>query len=207
MLNALFSLESLKDLLINLIAGLICTFIAVFIIDRLLKGREEKRWLIPKHLIHAKLLGVVSTFLKDGLHVRWQEPPHFYFKFGDINVYTGGELVGDGHKEALEKLRELSSTNISKKFNSEVFNETYRELETIRYVTIHLLDPELISLLLGFEIELQGAIKLAHDNPGVPHILGAIGIKAVELIAWLERKADLAWTLEEEIEAVMNAKA
>jgi hypothetical protein len=206
----LFSLridvDDLKVLTSNIAAEVIGIAVTVFIIDRLIKRREEKQWLAAKQVIYARLLIIIEHPLK----IMSRLIPGEYCK-SSLNIYGYGftSVASNMEFNDLSSLRtsiltcvkqdveRRASMKISAEqppitqdniYNMALLSTAIAQIHSILAGSNFLIEPVLTNLLLQFDFDCANLKRVTdiYDNSSVPHdeigrlIYEAILIDALE---------------------------
>ena len=168
------ALDKLSDLALDLIVYLFAITLAVFVIERALVWREERRWLGAKRWLHMILLEVTDDLLRQLLPAAVPEEE----TGGETTVYeVTGERVHFGEVVVYGLLRLLVSPD-DKDLQSHVFWYA-RELEPLRYARLakaalsdareqirdtfgssaRLMEADITTMLMNFEQAIVAAMR------------------------------------------------
>jgi hypothetical protein len=184
------------DLLLNLVAegiGIIATY---FIIDRIIKNREEKRWKPSKDIVHSQLITLMSRLLQFMYPLR--EDGNFKvpgFRFGETTV-----ILFDTRGKGRTKSQRY--TDIKANFaNQQIIDLTSLEkvsddINNRLVASSFLMEPELLKLVQKLSGQLDSFIGFQQKSPTILaerfncYYLLDIEDSATEILNWLTTKAD-----------------
>src|SRR5205809_6628878 len=76
------------DLGLNLVSEIFGILVTVLLIDRIIKRREESRWKPAKHIVHYKLVEIISqlftTVIPHYVHNVHIESNYVIYQFGEV---------------------------------------------------------------------------------------------------------------------------
>lgn len=199
----------LSDLLLNLISEVVGIALTVFLVDRLLKRREQRKWVTSKILVKARLFKIVDGFINNIVGSSFNHSRRggmYVYYFGITEVMSDGSLRG--FRDA-DFLKEIESRFEMKSLSTEEVNpiivKTQQKLATLFDLAGHLLEPELIQSLLEFEDRLLSVYDIKdidEFNENCPMILSGIVCRAAAIRITLENQATKIRPFQEYLEDI-----
>ena len=192
-----------QDLLLNLIAEVIGIIATVFIVDRLIQRREEKRWLPSKHHAYAKLLETIGNLLNDTLPQEVKKPSSEMYMYGNVGAFPKIELGLDEPMSPTLLPSIEQGIELHKQFDTEIVSRARQEIEDILDQRAFLLDPELLTLVLELDRRLTSLVQINVDweeeilRRAFAIFLYELVLAAVDVGVWLESIVDQRVTLDE----------
>ena len=193
-----------NDLWLNLLAEGIGIVVTVFVIDRLLKYREEKRWHPAKNLLYSKLFAIANDFLIHFIPVEYCKIEVVVYYFGESEVMVGIEIDNNLLPELVENNFGLADSIPETGFiDIETIEALKNDIKDILSNSIELIEPELLSQLLDLENSLAFLLKLdemskSNANDGITEDVLKKPIVTVSLIKhWLLSKVSRKINQEE----------
>jgi len=186
------------DLALNLLSEIVGIAITVFLVDRLIRKREEQRWRSSKDFVKAKVFAVADDFLAAvlgyGFSFTEEKYEQYTYYFGRASVVSHGNLEGldpSTLSTRVEYRLRLKQTT-QEDFDYAVLSETQQKLTALLDVSGSLMDAELANLLFEFEDMLGRSLRLAKAPPieGAPTIVLTEAVsRAVDLCRYLQAQA------------------
>src|SRR5262245_39820211 len=204
-------MTTLIDFLSNLAAEAIGIIITVFIIDRLLKRREERLWLTSKHHIYRKLFELLDGFLIKVLRITPAKEPRWFY-FGSVKI-LGSEMFSKHNETQAMAMIEACMPGDTLTYRHDVpYLDARREVEGILHNSAHILGPELTALLASFNNSISTFIQSFYfdgdpDFKAIRQVWVEMGLSAFNVRVYLEKRADRCLTLREDLnETLRNIK-
>ncbi|MBW4634939.1 MAG: hypothetical protein KME30_24450 [Iphinoe sp. HA4291-MV1] len=202
-----------QDLLLNLFTEFVGILITVFVIDRLMKWREERRWLPLKHFVYAQLLEMAGRLLHCILSAKLIKITNIIYEFGLVSSCPLVEIeLGLDEVTITDLLSEIEQKiQLEKQFDIELLSKSKQQLDNILDKYAFLVEPELLALLLELERALTSSLKLEANCEDKTSrwslVLGLtqIALTVLELKAWLEQKASRRVVTEISTEEMLKA--
>jgi hypothetical protein len=198
----------LIDFLSNLAAEAIGIIITVFVIDRLLKRREERLWLASKHHIYRKLFELLDGFLIKVLKITPAKEPHWFY-FGSVKI-LGCEIFSKHNESQAMAMIETSMPGDTLTYRHDVpYLDARKEIEGILHNSAHILGPELTALLASFNNSISTFIQSFYydgdpDFKAIRQVWVEMGMSAFNVRVYLEKKADRCLTLREDFNETLK---
>ena len=199
------------DFLLNLLSEAIGIIITVFIVDRLLKRREERLWLPSKHLVYRYLFETFDWFLLRELKITPAEHP-VWFYFGSVKILGSGNVSNYNGSQirSMIKSNPLQNRDARRDAGLTPYLEIRREVEGILHTSARVLGPDLTALLVSFNNSVSSFVQASHfegdrDYEALQQIWGDVGIHAFNIRLYLEKSADQCKTLKEDLNISMVA--
>jgi hypothetical protein len=195
----------LNDFLSNLLAETLGIVVTVFLVDRLLKRREERLWLPSKHMVYRNLFEIFDYFLLKELGITPAADP-VWFYFGSVKILGSGKF-GDYNES---RIRSIIKAIPPEKREAQVYTgampylEARREVERILHTSARVLGPDLTTLLVAFNNSISIFVQSSHfegetDYEALEQIWADIGMHAFYVRLYLEKSADRCVTLREDL--------
>jgi hypothetical protein len=204
--------DFLSNLLTNLLSECIGITITVFLVDRLLKRRdqrkEERVWLPLKHLVFRNLFEIFDLFLLREFGITPAGNPRWFY-FGSVKI------LGSGKFSNYEKSRVESGIRTSQLQDKEGrgygsiarYLEVKEEVERVLNTSARVLGPELTTLLVSFNnavsIFTQSSLG-DHDYEALRQNWFHIGIDAFKVRLYLQEAADKCLTPQEDAASILK---
>ena len=195
----------INDFLLNLLSEAIGIVVTVFIVDRLLKRREERLWLSSKHLAHHKLFEIFDGFLLKDLGVTPVEDP-MWFYFGTVKILGSGAFsnYNEAQIRSIIKRIPLIDCDVHRYNSVEPYLEIKKDVEGVLHTSARILGPDLTALLVSFNNSVstfvQASLFIADpDFQALRQIWIDIGVHAFNIRLYLEKSADRCKTLKEDL--------
>lgn len=145
-----------KDLFLNLLAEGIGIVVTVFVVDRMAKSREERKWLPAKKYAHAHLMKELDKFLTHILGSSFENErkgSSVFYEFGDIPV------LGEASYKNYDPINVAAALNshqnlyevLQKKFDFAPMRNLSNSLKNSLITSAHLFSPELRNTLIGLD--------------------------------------------------------
>jgi len=186
----------LEDFLGNFIWLLVQTALTVFLVDRLLRIREERKWTPAKGIIYSSMLETADRLLLWLLPAHFREDSSKVYTFGPRTVRT---LFVPGDVGLLDLRRVLRREARSRQLLiSAVTNDA---MASLRYAATNIPDlvlaPEFYHSVLDIENHLSALSSLT-DTDGLKseseedyaEVASRLAMKLLSLRAWLLTQAD-----------------
>jgi hypothetical protein len=201
------------DLTLNLIAEFIGMGFTVLIIDRIIKNREEKRWLPNKNILYGRLLNITGSILRLVL-------PRKYFTFPGRIMYYYGDTpslpVIQLSDELVQRLTEdFKATFIidgveAKDSNVVDFQSLERiqnELSILLNVSLSISEPELLQIVLDLHEALNSLLFVRQhvETTHVNLVLEGMLQRTLQLRLYLERRVSRKVDAEDLLGEIRNA--
>jgi len=189
-----------NDLWLNLLAEGLGIIATVFVIDRLLKIREEKRWLPSKNLLYADLTKLIDRLFRETIPFELQERSRTVWCFGSAQV-----ILGIDFKEKLIAVNYGIDRLLieDRKFDAEILSRYQTQIHEKLNTSAHLMEPELLEKLMKLDGLLTSQSITTSDWENeidkelfIMSFVGALAT-AGKIWWWLEEKADQRKTLEQ----------
>lgn len=204
-------MDRLIDFLVNLASEAVGIIVTVFIIDRMLKRREERLWLTSKHHIYRKLFELCDGFLLKVLRVTPAREPRWFY-FGSVKI-LGSEIFGKHNQFQASSMIEASMPGDTLTFIHDApYLNARKEVEGILHNSAHILGPELTALLVSFNNSISTFIQSIYfdgepDFKAIRQVWVEMGMSAFNVRVFLEKSADRCLTLREDLnETLRNIK-
>ncbi|MBO0720187.1 MAG: hypothetical protein J2P41_05160 [Blastocatellia bacterium] len=204
-------MDRLIDFLVNLASEAVGIIFTVFILDRMLKRREERLWLTSKHHIYRKLFELCDGFLLKVLRVTPAREPRWFY-FGAVKI-LGSEIFSKQNEFQARSMIEASMPGDTLTF---IYDAPYlnarNEVEGILHNSAHILGPELTALLVSFNNSVSTFIQSIYfdgepDFKAIRQVWVEMGMSAFNIRVFLEKSADRCMTLREDLsETLKNIK-
>jgi len=204
-------MSNLIDFLSNLASEAIGIIVTVFIIDRLLKRREERLWLTSKYHIYRKLFELFDGFLIKELRITPVKEPRWFY-FGSVKI-LGSEILSKHNESQAMAMIEASIPGDSLAYRHDIpYLDMKKEVEGILHNSAHILGPELTGLLTSFSNSISTFIQSSYfdgepDFKAIRQVWVEMGMRAFNVRVHLEKRADRCLTLREDLnETLRNIK-
>jgi len=172
-------------------------FITVFVIQRWIEKREEKRWLPLKNVTYMLLFSTTEKLVRE-------LSPHYHGE-SRVSIYYFGDRMSASSvpKEFGEKLLTTDSTRFIKRAKEiteqrpDLLSDVYQDLraDVARGSVALAREPELSKLLADLDLALEAAIKAINSpEDSAPKYLAQhfrwVAQSAYKLNKWLKSQAD-----------------
>ena len=201
-----------QDLFLNLLSEFIGIIVTVFIIDRILKRREERRWLPSKQLLHGKLFQSTYDIISSIVPFDMNDPSPFLYSFGEFQVFPSVNIDDDILK--LGKMNDICAELVnSKKFDITLLTYHREKLSELLERWVILIEPEHLTKLLALEQSLDTALRTSvnfEDSSSISDyafLLSEVVVFASDHGQWLVKKADKKITFDEFSNQIKEAHA
>jgi len=201
----------LLDFLSNLAAEGIGIIVTIFVIDRLLKRREERLWLASKHHIYRKLFELFDGFLIKVLKITPAKEPRWFY-FGSVKI-LGSEIFSKHNESQARALIKASMPEDTITYRHDLpYLEARKEIEGILHNSAHILGPELTALLASFNNSISTFTQSFYfdgdpDYKAICQVWVEMGMSAFNVRVYLEQRADRCLTIMEDLnETLKNIK-
>ena len=199
----------LENLCLNLCTEIIGILITVFVIDRLIKNREEQRLKQAKATMYANILNSITDTIR-------QLPDEFLLTEKPMVYYYGNStvIVKAGIKEQplkdilpiLEKERKKHDG-----FDVKVFFSAKQRIGEIINSSAFLLEPTLTELLLTFEQQVSilkesnlESTTIANKQDSIARVLPLIFRSITSINSWLIKQSDKHISFDEHLKSIMK---
>lgn len=210
-----------QDLIINLTAETLGIIVTLFMINRLVKRRDQSQRLPSQHLIYANLLKITGSLLSDVLPSRFQETTDETYHYGDAIGFPVIILKDIEPSELFlaELLIYISrDINSQKKLDIGPLSSAKKQFEKLLRSPAFLLNPELLTMLLKLHRSLAFLVRTDCDRSAeyweseasrrqLFIRFASMISEAVELRIWLERRADQLVTVRDKLRTVQKLVA
>lgn len=151
------------DLGLNLLAEALGIIATVFLVDRIIKKREDARWKPSKHFVYSKLVEITSNLFTTILPISIQrQTDYFIYEFGEIRSFPALDM--DKVDLSDEKLKsqlytDLGSSSIGNwiKIRNDM-TEIQERMDEVIGDSAFFLEPEILSLLLTLRNEIDNFV-------------------------------------------------
>lgn len=199
----------IENLCLNLCTEIIGILITVFVIDKLIKRREESRWQKVKGAMYANILNTLTDTIRQlPDELRQPEKPMVYY-YGNSTVIINYEIKEKLTKDVQAILEKESKRNGG--FNFNAFFIAKQRISEIANSSVSLLDPTLTELLLIFEQQVSILKEKASEQQSINNkqetisqISSLIVRSTLNLNSWLIKQADKRITLDEHLKNILK---
>ncbi|MFZ5858284.1 MAG: hypothetical protein ACOYZ6_15770 [Chloroflexota bacterium] len=168
------------DIFLNIFSELIGIGLTVFLVDRLIKRSEERRWQQSKNIAYGRLLRIISAATIYLSQVCTYPLKRYMYKFGKVYASsTEFDIFPESFEQdaVIEmnirpKLAEMAVEH--KTSSGRMLINFSEELDDELLKTSQLLDPELLTLLMELRASLEkmGDIELALEIGAIASVGG-----------------------------------
>lgn len=199
----------LENLALNLCTEITGILITVFVIDRLLKNREEKRWQHAKGTMYANILSTFTDTIRQlPEELRQPEKPMVYY-YGNATVITNygikKKLTKDVQSILEDELKGHAGINVNTFFIAK------QRISEIVNSSLFLLDPTLTESLLIFDQQvsilkekISQELTTNSKQETIAQILSLIIRSVTKMNSWLIKRADKHITLDEHLQSILK---
>jgi hypothetical protein len=186
----------LQDLIPNLISSVFEIIITVFVIDRLVSKKEEKRWRPTKLLLFVNLLEIQDRLLFELLPNKFLKPQIQSYRFGDLTGVTTYEIVEFSSPAIQEELRKRAEaiSNVIKN----TLDVIAARLDSLMVANAHVIEPDLLHLLLGLDRALDRLRSFQANQPAsltemeredLRELFERVIVRSLDIRTWVLNKA------------------
>jgi hypothetical protein len=148
------------DLALNIFSEVVGIVLTVFFIDRIIKNREEKRWIRTKNFIYVRLLRFSSVVAISLVTLTTHRLKRNIYNFGGIAVGCNEfnvDITEDYEKEITANIRpKLEGWAVDHKIRAaKHLSALLDKLDSILNDISHLIDPELLTVLFELRESLE----------------------------------------------------
>lgn len=186
----------LQDILANFISEAVGILITVFIIDRLIKAQEERRWLPLRYFVYAKLIELTGKLLLCILPPNLRETTNVVYEYGLVSCFPQVEIPPEwddvGIAEVLSEIDQ--SIRLQGTFDVDLLSTSKLQIDDILGKAAFLMEPEFLALLLELDRTLTTSMRIKPDLKDERSRwdfvlrLTQIALAAIEVKAWLDQK-------------------
>lgn len=202
----------LTELLLNLVSEAVGILVTVFIIGRLLKIQEERRWLPLKHFVYAKLLEIIGELLIGTLPSKFIRQTNIVYEYGLVSAFPQAEIIPpldeikmtDLLSEIDQLLQRCQRLDVNLLFKSK------QQIDDTLSKSAFLLEPEFLTLVLELDRSLSSVLRFeedwSDDHARWNRVLGLtqVALTAIDVRAWLDQKVSNRLTAEVTTEEMLK---
>ena len=199
-----------QDLLLNLFSEFVGIIATVFVIDLILKRREERRWIPSKQSLYGKLFKLTYDIISYIVPFDIKEPSRFLYSFGEAQIFPSVDINSDMLK--LGRMNDIhAELTSSKKFDTEPLIKYRDKLGELLEKWAFLIEPEHLTKLLELEQSLDIALQTRanfDDSASISDyafVLSEVVVFASNHGLWLVKKADKITTFDEFRKSIQEA--
>lgn len=194
-----------QDLGLNLLSEVIGIVITVFLVDKVIQRREEKRWKPAKHLVYAKLLKLIDSFTGELFPMEYLKINNDFVFFGEIEVQPHWIVKSESDPHFNNLLFSLEEKiDAEKDLCFAKLPEVAKKIDEILMQYSYLLEPEIISILMKIREHIDLSLRNVdvpwsnfQKSPLISAFFHAIAVELVHLQSVLTKKATRIITMDE----------
>ena len=157
--NSLLAPGWISNVFWDFVVGLLVFLFTVYFVDRSAKKRDEKRWKPSIDIVHSQILSLMSNFLTLILRPITEDDLKLVgYRFGEVQVTLIDRLAKVDKKDRFKVIQR--SINPRNSFDYKDFEELGRRLADILAISGFLLGPEILSLLVKLNGEVENIIRI-----------------------------------------------